>query len=395
MSVTRVVRRREVMRERVAIAGLGCTAFTSVSTGVSYRELTYEAAVKAYEEAGVEPKDVDSFVCTSEDFLEGYSISDEYCNDQLGAVLKPVQTIPGDFIHSLAVGVMHVLTGKFDIVVVQGLSKASNMKTLPQLMNFAFDPVLNRPLDVTGYFVAGLEMNRFVASGRATREQCAAVVVKNKRNALKNPLAGYGAEITLEHVLESEPVAEPVRRLDIAPYADGAVVMVICSEKTAPALTDKPVWIRGVGWSTDSPTLESRDWEEAAAVRLAGDMAYRMAGITCPAKEVNLAEVNDEISFKELQHLEALRLFAEGEAGRATEDGKTSLGGVLPVNPSGGALGVGHLFECSGAQKVAELVLQLRGEAGDRQVVNARCGVAQAWRGIPSTSAAVAVLGAD
>ncbi len=383
------------MRERVAIAGVGYTAFTSVSPGVSYRELTYEAAVKAYEEAGVEPKDVDSFVCTSEDFLEGYSISDEYCNDQLGAVLKPVQTIPGDFMHSLAVGVMHILTGKFDIVVVQALSKASNMKTISEMINFALDPVLNRPLDVTPYAVAGLEMNRFLEEGRATREQCAAVVVKNKANALLNPLAGYGASITVDHVLESEPVAEPVRLLDIAPYADGAVVMVLCSEKVVRSLTDRPVWITGIGWSTDSPTLESRDWTDAVAVRLAGDMAYRMAGIKCPAKEVDLAEVNDEISFKELQHLEALRLFDEGSAGKATEDGKTSLQGTLPVNPSGGGLGVGHLFECSGAQKVLELVLQLRGEAGARQVAGAGVGVAQAWRGIPSTSAAVAVLCAD
>ncbi len=382
------------MRERVAIAGLGYTAFTSVSPGSSYRELTYEAAVKAYEEAGIEPKDVDSFVCTSEDMLEGYSISDEYCNDQLGAVLKPAQTIPGDFLHSLAVGVMHILTEQFDIVVVQALSKASNMKTIPDLLNFAFDPVLNRPLDVTAYALAGLEMNRFLTDGRATREQCAAVVVKNKANALKNPLAGYGASISVEHVLESEPVAEPVRLLDIAPYADGAVVVVLCSEKLASSLTDKPVWITGIGWCTDSPTIESRDWSGAVAVRLAGDMAYRMAGITCPAKEIDLAEVNDEISFKELQHLEALRLFEPGQAGRATEDGQTSLGGALPVNVSGGGLGVGHLFECSGAQKVLELVLQLRGEAGSRQVPGAGVGLAQAWRGIPTTSAAVAILSA-
>jgi acetyl-CoA C-acetyltransferase len=380
------------MRERVAIAGVGYTAFTTVSPGSSFRELTYEAAVKAYDEAGVEPKDVDSFICTSEDFLEGYSISDEYCNDQLGAVLKPAQTIPGDFIHSLAVGVMHVLTGKFDIVVVQALSKASNMETIPEMVNFALDPVLNRPLDVTAYTVAGLEMNRFLDEGRATREQCAAVVVKNKANALLNPSAAYGSSLSIDHVLESEPIAEPVRLLDIAPYADGAVVFVLCAEKLASTLTDKPVWISGVGWSTDSPSLESRDWTDAVATRLAGDMAYKMAGIACPAKEIDLAEVNDEISFKELQHLEALRLCDEGQAGKATEDGKTSPGGTMPVNVSGGGLGVGHLFECSGAQKVLELVLQLRGEAGERQVPEANVGLAQAWRGIPTTSAAVAIL---
>ncbi len=378
--------------ERVAIAGVGYTAFSSVSPGSSYRELTHEAAVKAYEEAGIEPKDVESFIATSEDLLEGYSISDEYCNDQLGAPLKPCQTIPGDFLHSLAVGVMHILTGQFDLVVVQALSKASNMKTVPKLVNFAMDPVLTRPYDMTSYFVAGLEMNRFLQEGKATREQCAMVVVKNKANALRNPAAGYGAAIELRHVLDSEPVAEPVRALDIAPYADGAVVMVLCSEKLVKTLTDKPVWIKGVGWCSDSYALEYRDWSEAVPVRIAGDMAYRQAGIACPAKQVCFAEVNDEISFKELQHLEALRLFEPGTAGRATEDGKTMPDGVLPVNVSGGGLGVGHLFECSGAQKALEVVQQLRGEAGPRQLPDVKVGLAQAWRGIPTTSAAVAVF---
>lgn len=383
------------MQEKVAVAGIGFTRFAPVTPDVSYRELTYEAAVKAYEEAGIEPKDVDSFICTSEDFLEGYSIADEYCNDQLGAVLKPVQTITGDFLQSLAVGVMHILTGQFDIVVVQALSKASNMKTISEMVNFAFDPVLNRPLDLTPWFVAGLEMRRFLAEGRATREQCAAVVVKNRGNALLNPLAAYGAKLTVEQVLHSEPVAEPLRALDIAQQADGAVVVVLCSSRVAPSLTDRPVWIRGVGWASDSPTLESRDWTDAVSVRLAADMAYRMAGITCPSKEIDFAEVNDEVSFKELQHLEALRLFGEGQAGWATENGITSLEGDLPVNPSGGALGVGHLFECSGAQKFVEVVLQLRGEAGARQIPDVGVGLAQSWRGVPTTTAAVAVLSAD
>ena len=121
-------------------------------------------------------------------------------------------------------------------------------------------------------------------------------------------------------------------------------------------------------------------------------MAYKMAGIAYPAKEIDLAEVNDEVSYKELQHLEALRLFEPGQAGMATEDGRTSMDGDLPVNVSGGDLGVGHLFEASGAQKVVELVLQLRGEAGERQVADAGMGLAQAWRGVPTTSAAVAIL---
>ena len=345
------------MLEKVAIAGLGFTEFNSVSPGSSYRELTYEAAVKAYEEVGIEPKDVDSFVCTSEDFLEGYSISDEYCNDQLGAVLKSGQTIPGDFIHSLSVGVMHILTGLFDIVVVQALSKASNMKTIPEMVNFAFDPVLTRPLDITSYFTAGLEMNRYLAEERATREQCAAVVVKNKANALINPVAAYGADVTIEQVVDSEPIAEPVRLLDIAPYADGAVVLVLCSEKTAGSLTEKPVWIKGVGWSTDAPSLESRDWTEGIATRLAGDMAYKMAGIRNPVKEIQVIELHDAF-IKQLQITMAEMGFTElGRSDDLINEGLMTPGGPLLVNPSGGLTYGGHfvggsnMFSCWSARR--------------------------------------------
>lgn len=377
---------------KVAITGLGYTEFSAASPGTSFRELTYEAAAKAYNEVGIEPKDIDTFVCTSEDFCEGYSISDEYCNDQLGAVLKPVQTIPGDAIHSLAVGTMLVLTGQFDIVAVQALSKLSNMKTIPNMVNFAFDPILNRPLNEHYSYVSGLAMNRFLHDGKATREQCARVVVKNRANALQNPVAAYAADLTLDNVLDSEPVSEPVRLLDLAQVADGAIVFVICSEQTARSLTDNPIWIKGVGWSTDSPSLESRDWGNAVSTRLAGDMAYKMAGIKYPAKEIDLAEVTDEVSFKELEYIEALRLFEPGRAGLALEDGRTTRGGDLPVNVSGGDLGVGHLFEAAGAQKLMEIVLQLRGTAGSRQIANAHTGLAQAWRGEPTTSAAVAIL---
>jgi len=191
------------MLGKVAIAGLGYTEFSATSPGTSYRELTYEAAVKAYNEVGIEPKDVDTFVCTSEDFCEGYSISDEYCNDQLGAVLKPVQTIPGDAIHSLAVGTMLVLTGKFEIVAVQALSKLSNMQTIPNMINFALDPVLNRPLDEHYSFTSGLGMNRFLYEGKATRDQCASVVVRARIRSRPGagPRSGRGRRHRVRHLL--------------------------------------------------------------------------------------------------------------------------------------------------------------------------------------------------
>lgn len=380
------------MSKRVAIVGVGTTGFRATTPDVSYRELTYEAATKAYFEAGIEPKNVDAFVATSEDFLEGYSISDEYSPDQLGAVLKPIYTIPGDFIHALACGQMMILSGIGDIMVVQGMSKASNMLTLSEMVAFAQDPIYNRPLKESPHAVAGMEMARFLYETGTTREQCAKVVVKNKKNALNNPLAGHGALIDSDYVLNSEVVSFPLTQMDISPHADGAVVVVLAEEKTARALSDKPVWIRGIGWCSDTPGLETRNWGESIYAQLAAEMAYKMAGIRYPRKEIDFAEINDEFSYKELQHLEAMRICRKGEAGPLTEMGGTEISGEIPVNPSGGCLGAGNLFELNGGRKVLEVVRQLRGEAGKNQIKNVTTGLAQSWRGIPTTTGTVVIL---
>ena len=380
------------MFESVAIVGIGTTGFRATTPDVSFRELTYEAAAKAYADAGVEPKDIDGFVATSEDFVEGYSIADEYCNDQLGAIQKSVNTVAGDFMHSLAQACMMIQAGFGRLVAVQAMSKASNTLTKPQLVNFAFDPVYNRPLDAHPDFIAGLEMNRFLFETGTRREACAAVVVKNKENALTNPLAGHGALVTTQDVLHAEPVSEPLGELDIAPTSDGAVVMLLASKAIAKSLNDVPIWVCGVGWCSDTPTLESRNWGAAIYTQLAADMAFKQAGIQSPRSAIDFVELNDEYSYKELQHLEALKLCKPGEAGYLTESGATAINGELPVNPSGGCLGVGHLFEANGAHKVLEVALQLRGEKGKNQIKTPSMGLAQTWRGVPTNTGAVAIL---
>jgi acetyl-CoA C-acetyltransferase len=380
------------MTERIAIVGAGTTGYRATSSDVSYREVTYEAAVKAYHDAGIEPRDVDTFVSTAEDFCEGYSIADEYSPDQLGAVLKPIYTVPGDFIQSLGSAVMMIQSGITDITVVQCLSKASNMLTKDELTTFAMDPVLNRPLRETPHFVAGMEMTRYMYETGTTRRQCAQVVVKNRHNGLHNPLAGHGSIVDLDFVLDAEPVSFPLSRMDIAQYSDGAIVLVLAKESTARALKGTPVWVRGIAWNSDTPGLEMRDWGALPYVRRAAQKAYEMAGIRSPRKEIDFAEVADEFSYKELQTMEELMLCNIGEAGNLTEDGETEQSGSIPVNVSGGCLGMGNMFEANGGAKVYEVVAQLRGEAGRRQIPGASTGVAQSWRGIPTTTTGVVVI---
>ena len=378
---------------RVAIVGIGYSGFRSVTPDLSYKELMHEAAVRAYDDAGVNPRrDIDGFVTVAEDFHEGTSIFDEYVPDQLGAMLRPVHTIAGEGIQGLLAGYMQVRTGAMDIVAVEGHSKASNVLNLAGVQAYALEPVLVRPLGAHPLFIAGMEMARYLYESGNTAEHCARVVQKNKANALRVPYASFGDSVSLEDVAGSEPVAEPMRALEVSPHADGAVVVVLASEDTARSLSETPVWIRGAGWANGSYALEQRSWAEAEYARAAGEMAYREAGIANPHAEIDLAEIDDTFAYKELQHMEALRLCGLGEAGPLTDEGATAVDGTMPVNPSGGSLGVGHLLDASGLHRVLEIVLQLRGEAGPRQIENAVTGLAFGWRGLPSASGAAAIL---
>jgi len=382
------------MSDRVAIIGVGWSGYRPITPELSYKELMYEAALRAYNDAGVDPRrDIESFVTVAEDFHEGTSIFDEYTPDQLGAVLKPMHTISGDGLHGLATAFMLVKTGQFSIVAVEGHSKASNLLSMPGVVAYAQDPVLNRPLRFNTHFIAGLEMNRYLVDSDTTQQQCAQVVVKNKHNALDNPTAPYGANLTLEDVLSGPPLAWPLGVRQTAEHADGAIALVLASEEKALSLSDHPIWILGCGWSNDSPGLENRDWGQANYVKDAARLAYRQAGIHSPFQAIDFAEVDDLYAYKELQALEALGFFGYGEAGQVTEEGLTHKEGSLPVNVSGGSLGMGNLLDANGLARALEVVVQLRGTAGPRQLEDISIGLAQSWRGVPTASGAVIIFG--
>jgi acetyl-CoA C-acetyltransferase len=287
---------------------------------------------------------------------------------------------------------MLIQTGQFDLVAVEGHSKASNIKTLPEITAYAQDPVLNRPLRLNTHFVAGLEMNRYLFETDTTPEQCAAVVVKNRSNALRNPSAPYGANLTLGDILDGPPLAWPLSSREKAEHSDGSIVMVLASEDYANSITDKPVWILGLGWANDSPSLENREWGINIYTEKAAHIAYRQAGITNPLRVIDFVEVDDTYAYKELQSIEALGFCRPGEAGIWTTEGFTAFEGELPVNVSGGSLGMGNLLDATGLSRALEIVLQLRGEAGQRQLEDVEIGLAHSWRGVPTTSGAVVVL---
>lgn len=380
------------MQGRVAIVGVGYTPFRSITPEVSYRELIFEAAVKAYADAAVEPGDVDTFVSITEDYTEGTAIADEYVPDQLGAVLKPVHTVTADGITGLASLVMQLETGQLHLAVIEGHSKASNIVHPAHIEAFALDPIYTRPLGFHPHYVAGLEMRSFLSETGNTERQAAQVVAKNRGNALRNPLAAYPARLSAEDVLASRPEAEPLKRAEIAGYADGAIVMVLAQEYMLQRLKGRPVFIDGIGWSQHTPNIEERELHRAAYAEKASQMAYRGAAINSPASQIDFAEVDDTFAYKELQHLEALGLARLGESGKLLTEGMFSVAGGLPVNVSGGSLGCGHTHDMTGLRSVLEVVLQLRGTAGERQLPGVKVGLAQSWRGIPTATGGVVVL---
>ncbi len=384
------------MRERVAVVGLGLKAAKPTSEHLSYKEMMFEAAQVAYADAGIEAHEIESFVTCAEDFTEGVSIFDEYTPDQLGAVQKPMHTLTQDGLHGVADAVMQIRSGLVDLVVVEAHSKGSNLENANYLFDYALDPLYCRPLNMNPHAIAGLEMNTFLHHGGITQEQCAHVVAKNRGHALKNVAAAYPMRLGPDDVLASPYISYPLREAEVARTADGCVVVVLASENRARSLTGRAIWVRGVGFGNDSPTLESRDWINAEYVRTAAAMAYRQAGIHEVANEIDLFEVDDTYAYKELQHLVALGLYEHpAAAGKAAEGGHHGATGKMPVNVSGGALGMGYMFEATGLYRLAEIVLQLRGEAGPRQLDKAKAGLVQSWRGVPTTSGAVVILGSE
>jgi acetyl-CoA C-acetyltransferase len=267
--------------------------------------------------------------------------------------------VASDGLFAIATAVMLIRSGIARTVAVEAHSKASDVVSHGRIERFALDPVLNRPLGVPALAVAGLEMRRYLHESGRSADECADVARRNRAHAATNPRAAYA------DVADPTPLFDPLTSEQAAMSTDGCVVTVLAAEDRG---RHAAVWVDGVGWSQDAPSLESRSWGEAVAARRAGEMAYRQAEIG--PGDVDLAEVDDTFAYKQLQHLDAL-----------------DLAGLDPsrVNRSGGALGEGHLHEANGLARFLGCVEQLRAGEG-------RVGVVQSWRGVPSSSAAAAVL---
>jgi len=358
--------------------GVGISGIAPTSSGVSYREMIKSAAEAAYQDAGIEPEDLDGAVSVEEDLVSGYSIADEYVPDQIGCVRKPIYTVCGDFLQGVASAVMQIQTGRFKRVVVESYSKASNILEKDELLTFAFDPVFDR-LGVSPHFLAGIEMQRFLDLSLHSSGDVAEVVTRNRARAIGNPMAPHGSRLSPADVLGGRPVATPLTDTMIARHSDGAICVVLGSDDVIETAR-KPIGIAGTGWASGNSIIQRRHHGVSHGTLLAGRMAYAEAGIEVPTEQLDVYYLSDLYAHRQLMHMDALGL---------TDD-------QLPViNPNGGLQGLGDLIEASSGVQLYDAVKQLRGEAGAHQVDGATRALVHGWRGLPTDTAAVTILDAE
>lgn len=387
------------MVQRVAVIGVGQTKYSKNIQDMWQGDVAFDAIEKALQHAGVTHKDVskdgvgiDRILTTGEDHFIGRTCNQFWIHHYLGAFNLSADNVSGDGSYAVYHAVMDILSGHYDMVMVVSMVKES--ETLREgIENCMFDHIYLQPLGFDSLTSSALQAKRYMSKYGITPEQCAKAAVKSRKNARNNPYAQEPLNIGVEDVLSSKMMASPIRLLDSKPLiSDGASVVILASEATAKKLTDKPVWIKGVGNCYDAHYLGDRDLGDCDSLVLAAKRAYKMAGITNPLKEIDVAEISTEYDYQELLWTEGLGFCGWGEGGKLIDSGATGMKGELPINPSGGVL-AGNPLQVAGTARVAEAALQLRGEAGKRQVKDARTALAHGFYGPCGQSHCVIVMG--
>ncbi|MCU0973208.1 MAG: thiolase family protein [Burkholderiales bacterium] len=382
----------------VAIAGVGITPFGKfLDRGL--RSLSEEAVAVALADANATPEDVDSVffanaaagVVTGQEMIRG-----EASLRRTGVMGKPIFNVENACASgssALHLAWLSVLSGRSECAVVVGAERLSHEDKRVSFDAFARGVDLEEPRPPADQKGNGsVFMDIYAAKTRAwmstagvTREDFARVVVKSRRAASLNPIAQFRDETTIDAVLGSRMIADPLTLFMCSGIGDGAAALVVCSEAKARRLNAHPVWIRASAVVTAMPDAEA----PVCAVR-AAEAAYRVAGIG--PEDLHVAELHDATAPAELIHYENLRLCEPGGAGALIRSGATDLGGRISVNPSGGLLSRGHPIGATGVAQVAECVDQIRGRAGARQRPGAKVAMAENNGGQIGNDAAVAVV---
>mgnify|MGYP001041902100 CR=1 FL=1 len=364
----------------VAVIGVGMTKWGELWEK-SLRAIFVESALLALDDAGVDKIDSMYIGCMSSGLFVGQEHLASLLADFLSQAPAPsarVESACASGGLALRMGFIDVASGMSDVVLVGGVEKMTDVNghEATYALSTAADQEYEGYHGITFPGLYALIARAHMEKYGTTREQLAMVAVKNHHNGSKNPLAQFPYEITVDSVLNSVMVADPLRILDCSPITDGAAAVVLCPVEMAKKMKKPLVKIIGSGHATDTIALSSRKditWLEATFQ--AAKKAYSMANKK--PKDINLIEVHDCFTIAEICVTEALGVVDKGKGGEAVQQGITSLQGKIPVNTSGGLKAKGHPVGATGVAQVVEVVKQLRGEAGERQVKGARVGMTQ------------------
>ncbi len=362
----------------VAVIGVGMQKWGEL-WDKSLRQIFVESALLAIEDADVDRIDSMFVGCMSSGLFIGQEHIGSLLADYLGVAPIPatrVETACASGGAAFRMGFVEVASGLSDVVLVGGVEKMTDVggDEATYALGTAADQEYEGFNGITFPGLYAMIARRHMHEHGTTREQLAQVAVKNHENGSKNPLAQFPMKITVEQVLNSVMIADPLRILDCSPITDGAAVAVLCPVEMAKKISQKPlVKVIGSGQATDTIALHDRDdLTFLNATAKAAETAYKMAGKK--PEDIDLAEVHDCFTIAEICITEALGFTEPGKGGQLVESGATSLGGRIPVNTSGGLKSKGHPVGATGVAQVVEIVHQLRGEAGERQVKDTKIG---------------------
>jgi len=365
----------------VAVVGVGLGRFGNRSD-VSFREIAFEAASKAFDDAGISPKDID-FTISSIAFPEALTSQSSPAAtvvDYLGLVSKGsmrVEAACASGSAAIRAGYSAIKAGLVNTVLILGVEKMNEVSPIEAIecLARASDVQLEyEPYGITfaGFYamMARMHMSKY----GTTEEDLAKVAVKNHKYGAMNEFAHLRKAISIDDVLKSRVVASPLKLYDCSPITDGAACVILSDADNARKITDTPIWLTGLGAAAEEAYFAAKsDLASVDGARQAADLAYRMAKVK--PSDIDVAEVHDCFTIAELMAYEDLRFCEKGQGPSMIRDGQTEIGGKLPVNLDGGLKSKGHPIGATGVAMTVEITHQLRGECRNRQAPKAEIGL--------------------
>lgn len=374
------------MSKDVAVVGVGQTKYAGQHTDKSHPELTYEATRKALDHAGLTKDDLDAVVFGTMDPFDGVNRPDKWEAGGAAAFDLPYMKTSTGGTTGLSTGIdaYHQAGGglnDMEIVMAVSTQRVGEGNDTQPILNTVYDPFFDRQLGVGAISQAAFQATRYEDKYGLTDEERASVSVKNRQNALDNPLSHLNTDIDVEDVLDSPLVTTPFHLHECPPSSDGSIAVIMARGDRAEEIRDNPAWVTGEVELADNRFLGDRpDLAYWGSLALAGRKLYREVGVHDPFEYFDVAELYSPFSTREIMNLEALGFADKGEARDWALEGVTARDGEMPIDPSGGNLS-SHPIGATGLTKLAEASLQVMGEAGERQVPGVETALAQGCGG--------------